>query len=106
MNDSQQRIWLSGVASLLEPFGFESQADLLVKQTSGRADVIRLVTHPEVSSKFQVSLCSGTSDQVELGALTKGRSHWWDTDTHSEKVIIADITTAILEHGLGWFSTR
>ena len=107
MNDAQQRIWSMGVTSLLEPFGFERVGSALSKTSHQMAQRISLVPHLEVLSRFQVVLeVPELSKQAELGMLAKGKPHWWDTDTHSEKAIIADVTTAVLEHGLSWFQSR
>jgi hypothetical protein len=106
MNDAQQRIWSMGVTSLLEPFGFEAAGSGLSKTTQHVAQRISLVPHSEVPSRFKVVLeVPELSKQAELGMLAKGKPHWWDTDTHSEKAIIADVTTAVLEHGLSWFQS-
>lgn len=104
MNDAQHRIWFMGVSSLLEPFGFERTGSALCKTAQGQTQKISLLPHVEMLSRFQVVLeVPELSKQTELGTLAKGRPHWWDTETDSEKAIIADITTAVLEHGLGWF---
>lgn len=104
MNDAQQRIWSMGITSLLEPFGFELHGSSITKTSQGQTQKISVVPHKELASRFQIVLeVPELSKQTELGTLAKGRPHWWDTDTHSEKAIIADVTTAVLEHGLGWF---
>lgn len=96
------QIWAKGITQLLEPFGFERQGDRLIGKSGREIELQRFPQQDEIGILLKATDKSGQSRLTDLGTLAKGVQHRWNYRNYTSKVIIEDITTAILEYGLAW----